>query len=266
MKRSRIILLAAVSVAFSCAKSEIPTYQLEDSAVAFTQLNNSFSLRGMAEPEKLLTVNITLIGQVSQEDRPFAYTIEEHGAVLGTDYTIESAKVPAGALKGELVLRVKKLPEGIPSRRITVTLKENEYLKEGYKGLLTADLAWTETYERPQEGVWRYWYTYLSHSYSRNFHKLLVDLYGDDMEKYTCSRSYVTQDPSLIYQLPTWWFARSAELKEIIRKHDLANPTDPYRHSQDYEQYISYLQGVGNGQGLQEGQTPPTILETLVNF
>jgi len=248
-----------------CAKSEIPVYRLEDSAVAFPQITNNFSLRGMTEPERILNVAIVLIGPASEQARPIAIDIEEISARQGEDFTVESCEVPAGALSGALVLKVKKLPEGVDSRSIKVTLRPNEYLKEGYKSYLTANITWTDSYERPIEQVWRYWWLYISKSYSRAYHELLVSTYGDDIERSCCSKPYA-QDYDLIYQLPTWWFAINHEFTEIVRKHDRANPDAPYRHSSDYEAFSSYLKPVGDGEGLKDGEIPPTILETINNL
>ena len=265
MRRAITISCAAALLLAGCAKSEIPVYKLEDSAVAFQQVTNNYSLRGMTEPERIINVAIQLIGPASEQARPIAIEIEEVSAKQGVDFTVESCEVAAGALAGNLALKVKKFPEGVTSRSINVTLLTNEYLKQGYKPYLTANITWTDSYERPMEQVWRYWWLYLSKAYSRNYHKLLVEIYGDDIEKYCCSRSYAEQY-DLIYKLPTWWFSTNHELTEIVRKHDLANPGDPYRHSSDYETYSGFTKPVGSGDGLKEGDIPPTILETLNNL
>ena len=109
--------------------------------------------------------------------------------------------------------------------------------------------------------VWRYWYLYISHGYSRDFHKFLVEQYGDDIERYTCSKTYAEKDPTLIYKLPTWWFNVNREIRETVRDHDLAHPDAPYRHSADYESYKGY--GVPVGEGDKAEGLPPTFLETL---
>lgn len=265
--RKSIIIGSAVLVALacSCKKSDIPVYQLGDSAVCFPSTTNNFSLRGMEEQERDLTIKVTLIGPKSEEDRPIAYEIEEVSAHEGTDFTVVSAEVPAGALSGVVVLRVKKLPEGVGSRAIRFTIKPNEHFREGYAAYLQTDIAWTENYERPVEGVWRYWWLYISNTYSRDFHKLLVQTYGDEIETYTCSKAYVRDNENLVYKLPTWWFSVNHEFREIVRKHDLENPGNPYRHSADAESYRTYTLGVGAGEKY-TGDVPPTILETLNNI
>ncbi len=262
MKQRIIMILGALALLSACGKSEIPVYRLEDSAVCFPQITNSFSLRGMTEAERTLTVPVTLIGPAADYIRTLSYRVEPVSATEGTDFTIERAEVAAGALSGSIVLKVKKLSDQTPSRSIKVTLLPNEYFREGYPAYLTAHITWTETYERPQEGAWRYWYLYLSNTYSRNWHKLLVEIYGDEIEQYTCGRAY-ERDQGFIYKLPTWWMAANHEIRDIVRKHDLEHPDDPYRHSDDYESFRSYTLPVGGGVPLEPGQTPPTILETI---
>lgn len=260
------IMFIVCLLAFACKRSEIPVYQMEDSAVCFYQVTNSFSLRGMTEPQRTISVPITLIGRVAPYARPISYRIEEVSAKEGTDFTVVSAEVPAGALKGSLVLNVNKLSEDEDSKEINVTLLPNDDLKEGYGAYLTARVAWTASYERPKEQVWRYWWLYISRSYSKNYHKILVDIFGDDIEIYTCSKKYVEEDPSLVYKITTWWMSANHDVIEYVRAHDLANPGNPYRHSSDYESFKGYAVGVGMGEGLAPGQTPPTILETLNNL
>lgn len=265
MKQRIITIMGAAALALllsACGKSEIPVYRLEDSAVCFPQITNSFSLRGMTEAERKLTVPVTLIGPAADFVRPLSLRIEEVSATEGTDFTVESAEVAAGALSGSIVLNVKKLSEQTPSRSISVTLLPNDHFREGYPAYLKADITWSEAYERPQEGAWRYWYLYLSNTYSRNWHKLLVEIYGDDIERYTCGRQY-ERDYGFIYKLPTWWMAANYEIREIVRKHDLENPGNPYRHSEDFESFRGYTLPVGGGVALEPGQTPPTILETI---
>ena len=259
MKRIHILLAAALTL-FACSKSEIPVYRLEDSAVCFQQVNNNFSMRNLAEPTRDLTIPVVLIGQVTDYARPLTVTRDDGTAVEGQDYSVVSAEVPAGSLTGAVVLRAKRL-EGVNEKTLTLTLHPNEHFREGYPSKLTARVIWTESYERPAMTVWRYWYLYISHGYSRDFHKFLVEQYGDDIERYTCSKTYAEEDPTLIYKLPTWWFNVNREIRETVRDHDLAHPDAPYRHSADYESYKGY--GVPVGEGDKAEGLPPTFLETL---
>ena len=199
MKRTAIIILGAALVLSSCGKSEIPVYDLKDSAVSFKQITNNFSLRGMTEPERELVVEVSLIGPVSDVDRPISYRISGGDAIEGTDFTVVSAMVPAGSIAGSIVLNVKKLPEGTSSRSVSFTIEPNDSFREGFSSFLTANVTWTDSYERPTLYVWRYWHLYLSKGYSRAWNQFLVSIYGDEVELYTCSRTYATDNPSLIY-------------------------------------------------------------------
>ena len=261
MKRIHILLAAALTL-FACSKSEIPVYRLEDSAVCFQQVNNNFSMRNMEEPTRDLTIPVVLIGQVTDYARPLTVTRDDGTAVEGQDYSVVSAGVPAGSLTGAVVLRANRL-EGVTEKTLTLTLHPNEHFREGYPAKLKAHVIWTESYERPALQVWRYWYLYISHGYSREFHKFLVEQYGDDIERYTCSQAYARDYPelNLIYKLPTWWFNVNREIRETVRDHDLAHPDAPYRHSTDYESYKTYTVAVGEGN--KADGLPPTFLETL---
>lgn len=261
MKRIHILLAAALTL-FACSKSEIPVYRLEDSAVCFQQVNNNFSMRNMEEPTRDLTIPVVLIGQVTDYARPLTVTRDDGTAVEGQDYSVVSAEVPAGSLTGAVVLRANRL-EGVTEKTLTLTLHPNEHFREGYPAKLKAHVIWTESYERPALQVWRYWYLYISHGYSREFHKFLVEQYGDDIERYTCSQAYARDYPelNLIYKLPTWWFNVNREIRETVRDHDLAHPDAPYRHSTDYESYKTYTVAVGEGN--KADGLPPTFLETL---
>jgi hypothetical protein len=259
MKRIPILIAAALTLA-ACGKSEIPVYRLEDSAVCFQSVNNNFSMRSLTEPTRDLTIPVVLIGQVTDYARPISFSRDGGTAVEGQDYTLVSAEVPAGSLTGSIVLRANRL-EGITEKSLDLTIHPNEHFREGYPAKLKAHVIWTESYERPAMTVWRYWYLYISHGYSRDFHKFLVEQYGDDIERYTCSKTYAEEDPTLIYKLPTWWFNVNREIRETVRDHDLAHPDAPYRHSADYESYKGY--GVPVGEGDKAEGLPPTFLETL---
>ena len=154
MKRIHILLAAALTL-FACSKSEIPVYRLEDSAVCFQSVNNNFSMRSLTEPTRDLTIPVVLIGQVTDYARPISFSRDDGTAVEGQDYSVVSAEVPAGSLTGAVVLRANRL-EGVTEKTLTLTLHPNEHFREGYPSRLTARIIWTESYERPALGVWRY--------------------------------------------------------------------------------------------------------------
>lgn len=259
----RLLTATLLLAAAACTRSEIQGFRLEDNAVCFQQVNNNFSMRAMTEDTRDLTIPVILIGQRVDYARPISFTRDDGTAVEGQDYTVVSAEVPAGAISGAIILRAKRL-EGVSEKSLTLTIHPNDDFREGYPGKMTATILWTESYERPLLPVWRYWWLYFSHVYSREFHQFLVNQYGEEVERYTNSQAYVKEDPTLVYKLPTWWFAINRELRETVRDHDLAHPDAPYRHSADYESFKSYTVPVGEGEKF-EG-TPPTFLETLISL
>ena len=121
-------------------------------------------------------------------------------------------------------------------------------------------IEWSEEYVRPELGVWRYWYLYFSHGYSRALHKLIVETFGEEIEHYTGSSGYVKTNPELTMKMPTWWYEASRTLYQAVKAYDAAHPDAPLMHSEDYQRYNGYNQAVG------EGTVPdviPTIFETL---
>ena len=81
-----------------------------------------------------------------------------------------------------------------------------------------------------------------------------------EIEKVTNNQSYARADETLVYKLPSWWYNATREFRDFVRNHDQMNPGDPWRHSDDYEQYSGY--GVARGNGVKP-ETLPTIFETL---
>ena len=254
------VLLAAALLAASCSKSEIAPYALEDSAVIFNSPSVLFSLKGMSEDTRDLRIPVLLVGVPADYDREIAIEAVDSTAVLGRDYTILSKTLPAGAVRGEIVLRVNRLTGGVESRATRFTIVANEFFRAGPPKSASADIEWSEAYVRPQLEVWRYWYTYLCHGYSKEYHRLLVEYFGEEIEKVTNNQSYARADETLVYKLPSWWYNASREFRDFVRNHDQMNPGDPWRHSDDYEQYSGY--GVARGNGFKP-ETLPTIFETL---
>ena len=254
------VLLAAALLAASCSKSEIAPYALEDSAVIFNSPSVLFSLKGMSEDTRDLRIPVLLVGVPADYDREIAIEAVDSTAVLGRDYTILSKTLPAGAVRGEIVLRVNRLTGGVESRATRFTIVANEFFRAGPPKSASADIEWSEAYVRPQLEVWRYWYTYLCHGYSKEYHRLLVEYFGEEIEKVTNNQSYARADETLVYKLPSWWYNATREFRDFVRNHDQMNPGDPWRHSDDYEQYSGY--GVARGSGFKP-ETLPTIFETL---
>lgn len=264
MNRFKSILAALCLLGFiSCEEIEIPTYDIKDSAICFSARSSQFSLRGLTGDYMDVEIPMTLIGPVCDYDRQISIAVEDasgNTAVEGSDFTILDHIVKAGETKGLVTLRLKRFSEGVTNLRTTLKVIADENFREGYPTYCSAVVDWSEEYARPEVGVWRYWYLYLSHGYSRDYHKLLLEIFGEEIETVTGAKSYVTANPSLVMKMPTWWYEASRTLYTTVKEHDLAHPDDPYMHSADYQLYTGYNTAVG------EGMTPkeiPTILETL---
>lgn len=262
MKRAATLFLACaflLAVA-SCAESQIKTFAVENCAVAFSSTTNAFSLKGMQEDTRDLAIPVDLIGVPVDYDREIELEMNDSTAVPGRDFTILSKTVPAGAVKGSIVIRVNKLSGDVEERAVRMHLVPNEYFRAGPPASAQTDVVWSEAYVRPRDPVWQYWYTFFCHGYSKDYHRLLVEFFGEEIETVTNKRTFADNDPSLVYKLPTWWYNANREFRDFVSKHDQANPGSPWRHSDDYEQYKGW--GYERGAG-QKPAVLPTILETL---
>lgn len=270
MEKTVILILTGVLVLptlLSCNSDEIDAYKVEDSAVVFSSASNSFSMKGVSDPEVTVSVPVELIGPVTDYDREIGLEVvdsELNTAEEGTDFEIVSSVIEAGALSGNIVLNItNNLDEETQSRFVFLRIVPNEYFREGYPYYSTSMISWSEAYVRPQEGVWRYWYLFFSRYYSRNLHELLVQEFGEEIEHVTNAKSYVNSDPTLEYKPISWWYAASRQFRKMVEDHDKAHPDEPYMHSDDCQLYNGYNQAAGNG----DPQYPaPTILSTLIVY
>ncbi len=248
MKRYLPILAAAVlSCMVSCVKSEIQTFKLEDCSLSFDGIENSFSLRGWTEEYKDLHIPVKLLGIPADYDREITLDIRDSIAVAG-DYQVLSSVLKAGEMKTDILVRVKALPDDVEQKVIVMSLVPNDY---------------TNSYARPVPAVWKNWYLYISTGYSKALHKILVEEYGDEIDLYVRRKSDATPENGLIVKDPTWWSAMNKRVREIVRNHDLANPGNPYMHSEDYEDYPNADTPVGQGK---KPSVIPTIYSTLVSL
>ncbi|MBO4557750.1 MAG: DUF4843 domain-containing protein [Bacteroidales bacterium] len=244
----------------SCVKDEIKTYRPEDSAVVFHGRTNTYSFKGMTEDFRDIDVAVDLVGYCADYDRTFAVEVIDSTAVLGRDFTIISSDIKAGAVRGFVKLRVNHLPQGVERQDMKLKIVPNEYFRAGPPKNSIADITWSEEYTRPQPYVWRGWYLYFCHGYSKELHRLMVSYFGEEIETYVVQQAPAKEDPTLTYKLPTWWYSATREFREWVKKTDAENPSNPLRHSDDYEQYRTYTTAHG------EGEKPdiiPTIYETL---
>ena len=231
MKKNPLsILLFPVLAVFglaACAEDEIKTYAPGDSAVIFHARSNSFSLKGLTEPYKDVTIPVDLVGYTADYDRPFSLEADDSTAVLGRDYTITSAVMPAGAVSSFIHLRINRLPDGVEERAMRLRIVPNEYFRAGIPKDSRSEIKWSEAYVRPDAYVWRAWYLFLSHGYSKDYHRLLVEFFGEEIETYVNTMAASRDNPALTYKLMTWWYQASRDFRDFVRRHDEANPGAP---------------------------------------
>lgn len=265
MRRIVSILSLAVALSLlviSCSEKQVPVYAVKDSCVFFDPVYSQFSLRGKSGVVEC-TVNLKLYGPAVDYDREIAVEVVDssyNNAVQGTDFTIERAYVPAGELSGKIILKVQPVTLEIPTRTTTLAIRKNKdfsYLKYDAD---VCRVAWSDEYMRPSNpNVWQSWFYFFSNGYSKNYHKLLVEVLGDEVERAGYTNG-ARNDPELSYRIFTWWYAQAKVFYDFVQEHDLAHPDDPYMHSDDFEVYTNYSTAVGKGT---KPDTPPTILSTI---
>ena len=265
MKKT-IIAATCLILAASCKEIQIPTFQLEDSALCFATQSSQFSLKGVTDEWTEVELDVTLIGPKMPLDRQFSVRVadsEGNTAVENVDFKIKDHVIEADALKGRVTLLLKLFDEGTSKLRTTLEIVPDDSFNAGYPAYVKTIVEWSEEYVRPELGVWRYWYTYFCHGYSKALHEIILQCLGTEVEFYTGSASYSRENPALTMKMPTWWYEATRTIYQTVRDHDKAHPEAPLMHSDDYEAYDSYNTAVG------EGKKPgviPTILETLMTL
>lgn len=257
-----ILTVAAVLTCLSCEKSEIQTFKAEDCSVSFRGIENSFSMRGWTEDYKDLYIPVRMLGIPVDYDREITLEIRDSIATAA-DYQVLSSVVKAGELKTDIVVRAKRLPDDVEQKVIVMSIIPNDYFRTGLPAYQKAIVKWTNSYARPVPDVWKNWYLYISTGYSKALHRILVAEYGDEIDFCVRRIGDVTPENGLIYKDPTWWSALNKRVREIVRDHDLANPENPYMHSEDYEDYPNSSTPVGQGK---KPAVIPTIYSTLVSL
>jgi len=258
-----LFILPAVLFLASCEPQEIMTYDVKDSAVIFQHKSEQFSLRGVTQERTRLTVKLDLYGPVVDYDRPISVVVadsEDNNAVQGVDFDIVEACLPAGEMNGKIILDVKMVSMEEPTKVTTLQLQTNDsFIYLGSESSVTR-VSWSDEYLRPgNQWAWQSWFYFFGPVYSKNYHKLLVEVLGDEIEHSGYSNG-AKNDPDTDYRVLTWWYAKANEFYEYVKAHDTAHPDDPYMHSDDFEQYTSYLTPVGSGV---KPAGIPTILSTI---
>lgn len=266
MKNKIFTGIAACLAAVSCNVQEIPYYKAEDSALNFEAGTVAFSVRGINDEEIDLSINLELIGVVTDYDRPITVEVsydERNTAIENEDFFIREALVRAGETYGEINMTVKKLPIDVDERTTTMRLVPNEYFRAGEKGLQSAIVSWSASYVRPPKGTWRSWWNFFCRGYSKAYHELLIEVFGEGIERYAHIKSDVTENPELEYKLIDWWYSANRELRKYVEEYDATHPDAPLMHSSDYEVYEAFTDPVGTGT---KPAVIPTIYETLLSY
>ena len=263
MKRLYILALLSL-LTMSCKVDDIDIYDMKDSAVVFKTRSVQFSMKGVTEEYATRTLPLDLIGQIADYDRKIDLKVKEtseNTAVENTDFILGEAVMKAGEHVANVDLKIKKLSEGVENLNVTIEIIPNEYFRKGYPSTSQIIVSWSEEYVRPtSEAVWRWWYNFFCKGYSKAYHKLLVELFGPEIETYTNTASAAKEDPTLEYKLPSWWYAANAKLLDYVRKYDAEHPGAPLMHSDDFEAFTGYQTPVGSGT---KPERIPTIYETL---
>ena len=155
------MIMAAAVCCLSCTKSEIQTFRVEDCSVSFKGIENSFSMRGWTEDYKDLYIPVRMLGVPVDYDREITLEIRDSIATAG-DYQVLSSVVQAGALKTDIVVRARRLPDDVEQKVIVMNIQPNEYFRAGLPAYQKAIVKWTNSYARPVPDVWKNWYLYIS--------------------------------------------------------------------------------------------------------
>ncbi len=263
--KNRFFIVFVVTCFFcSCQEIDIPFYDVKDSCVRFDSSVQTYSIKGMTEEFIDLKVPIGMIGPICDYDRMVAVQVVDSSAntaVPEVDFQVKEAIVKAGNTSGYMVLRVKNLPESVSSLNVVLKITPNEYFKQTFSNLNSSNIFWTADYSRPSiETVWKSWFYFFSPTYSKAYHKLLVEYFGTDLEKMSYE-SRALRDPDLIYKNMAWWYSASRDFYQMVKEHDAEHPDAPYMHSEDVMTYASWSLPDGSGQ---KPDGIPTILSTLL--
>lgn len=257
------MIAAFAALAVSCTEEMVPTYDVADSAVRFQHKSEQFSLRGVTESEAQLSIKLDLFGPAADHDRHIKVEVADssyNNAVLGTDFQIVEAVVPAGELSGRIVLSVKMVTLDDPTKVTTLAIRPNDDFPYVASEADVSRVTWSDEYLRPSNPyAWQSWFYFFGPFYSKNYHKLLIEVLGDEIEHSGYSNG-AKNDPDTDYRVLTWWYAQNNMFYDYVKAHDTAHPDDPYMHSDDYEVYSSYMTPVGQGT---RSDNPPTILSTI---
>ena len=263
--KTRIYIIALLSMLMvSCNADEIKTYDIKDSAVVFKTKSVQFSMKGVTDEYVSRTISLDLIGPLADYDRKIDIRVvddAENTAVENVDFMIGEAVMREGKYIADVEFTIHQLPEGVEKQMVTLEIVPNEHFRKGYPATSKIVVSWSNEYVRPSvQVVWREWYFFFCKGYSKNYHKLLVEIFGTGIETYTRSSAEVKNDPTLELKQNDWWYGANNKLIDYVKKYDAAHPGAPLMHSEDYEAYSDVSLPVGSGI---KPERIPTIYETL---
>lgn len=254
-----------------CGNEEVEFYKVEDCALNFSakEIQYSYS-KNMEKTDVVLRLPITVVGPVADYDREVGVELllDSSRNVTTEDYSIAPCCVKAGELSANLEVTVKYSEElADTSKQLFVQLVDNEYFGAGMKGENQASVLWTDLLVRPhQTTIWRAWHQWFCRTYSRNFHELLLTVFGDDVEitSYSLiSADVAAEHPEFVRnKLPQYWYAANRKLCDYVAAYDKAHPDAPLMHSDDAQYYSKYTLEVGQG----VSRAGYTIASTLLKW
>lgn len=239
----------------SCSDEKVEFYNAKDCALNFSTKEVQYSYaKNLEKNDVVVQVPITVVGPTMDFDREVSFTVLRDSSrnVAEGDYSIAPCVVKAGELSSRLDVTIKYSEElADTSKLLSLQLVENDYFGAGMKGNDMASVLWTDLLVRPhQTTIWRTWWFWFGRTYSRNFHELLITVFGDEVEitSYYAVTSVIEEHPEFVrVAVLPYWYAANRKLRDYVEAYDKAHPDAPLMHSDDAQYYSSYALGVGQG-------------------
>lgn len=270
-KINRLYVLGSIMVSglfMACADEEVEFYSAENGALDFAVSRVEYSYAKDTEKgDRVLQVPVNVVGPAVDYDRKMSFRVVTDSCqnVSDGDYSIaDTCVVKAGELTANIDVQVHYTEDlADTSKLLTLQLLENEYFGIGLPASNMADVYWTDLLVRPhQASVWRAWWYFFGRTYSRNFHQVIVEALGEEVETYYfwSVAGIADEHPEFVRMTnQAWWYAANRKLREYVANYDAAHPDAPLMHSDDAEYFSSYSLPVGSG----VSRADYTIAETL---
>ena len=262
--RPYIIAFASCLLALSsCKEIEVEPYSISDAAIMFKSSQLQYSLRSYDVDDPVIEIGVNLVGPVADYDRVIHCEVIEsdaNTAVKDVDFSIDSAVVRAGEMSGTIYMKVAPL-SGSDRLTTTIRLLCDDNFKWSFKTNSEAQIVWTSGYTCPTSYVFRSWFLLFSHYYSTDFHKIVCEVLGDEVDTYSHYSS--AKNYGFTMKPVTWWYSANALLRSYVESYDKAHPDAPLMHSADVVMFSSQFDEPGDGVA---PATIPTILETITSI